>query len=252
MAKIARQVASERVKRDRSVRRRTIQSVLSFDLFLHQLAATRCDAAFYFTNHVASSLHRYWAATFRGDYSRIEWKDDWVARFAGEIDYAMGEADAMLFDLIAFAERDPDYVLLVCGSMGQAAVDRDVSHLLTQVLLRDANRFVAALGIAGGWRRRRTMEPVLHLPLRRRGRCRRLRRGDRAADDRRRARRRGAARRARRRILARPAQCARRRVQGAARQRRGRARRSRHRQRPHPGRGGRGGLSHPPGLPAGL
>jgi len=160
MAKIVRQLASERVMPHRAGRRRTIQSLLSFDLFLHQLVGKTPDAAFYFTNHVASSMHRYWPATFGGDYTQTEWKADWSKRFAGEIDYAMGEADAMVADLIAFADRNPDYLLLVTGSMGQAAVDEDGNQTLTQVLLTDAPRFVKALGVDGAWERRRTMEPM--------------------------------------------------------------------------------------------
>ena len=53
MAKIARQVASEQIWRHRTARRRTIQSLLAFDLFLAQLQAKKPDAAFFFTNHVA-------------------------------------------------------------------------------------------------------------------------------------------------------------------------------------------------------
>ena len=160
MAKIVRQLASERVMPHRTGRRRTMQSLLSFDLFLHQLADKKPDGAFYFTNHVASSMHRYWPATFGEDYSRTEWKAEWSKRFGGEIDYAMGEADAMLADLMAFADRNPDYALLVTGSMGQAAVDTPGSQTMTQVLLTDAPRLVKALGIDGAWERRRTMEPL--------------------------------------------------------------------------------------------
>ena len=90
LAKIARQVASERIWRHRTARRRTIQSLLAFDLFLAQLQP---DAAFLFTNHVASSMHRCWPATFTGDYSATKWSPEWVKRFAGEVDYVMGEAD---------------------------------------------------------------------------------------------------------------------------------------------------------------
>ena len=160
MAKIVRQLASERVMPHRTGRRRTMQSLLSFDLFLHQLADKHPDGAFYFTNHVASSMHRYWPATFGEDYRRIEWKADWSKRFSGEIDYAMGEADAMLADLMGFADRNPGYLLLVTGSMGQAAVDQPGSQMLTQLLLTDAPRFVKAMGVEGAWERRRTMEPV--------------------------------------------------------------------------------------------
>jgi hypothetical protein len=162
-AKIARQVASERIWRHRTARRRTIQSLLAFDLFLAQLQSKMPDAAFFFTNHVASSMHRYWPATFTADYQVTEWSDDWVRRFSGELDYVMGEADQMLADLMSFADRNRDYVLLVASSMGQAAVDEANRHVTTEVLLRDINKFLGTLGVEGGWKRRRTMEPAYTL-----------------------------------------------------------------------------------------
>ena len=163
LGKIARQLASEKIWRDRTGRRRTIQSLLSFDLFLAQLKAKRPDAAFYFTNHVASSMHRYWPATFTSDYRATQWSDGWVKRFSREIDYALSEADQMLAELIAFADRNPDYLIFVASSMGQAAWDEQQRHVRTQVLLRDMAKFLSQLGIEGGWQRRRTMEPTYTL-----------------------------------------------------------------------------------------
>jgi hypothetical protein len=163
LAKIARQLASERIWRERAGRRRTVQSLLSFDLFLAQLRARKPSAAFYFTNHVASSMHRYWPATFTSDYQVTQWSDAWVQRFSGELDYAMNEADQMLADLMAFADRNPDYLVFVSGSMGQAAVDEQERHVRTQVLLRDMSKFLAQLGVEGRWQRRRTMEPTYTL-----------------------------------------------------------------------------------------
>ena len=163
MAKIARQVASERIWRHRTARRRTIQSLLAFDLFLAQLQSKKPDAAFFFTNHVASSMHRYWPATFIGDYQVTKWSEEWVRRFAGEVDYVMAEADQMLGDLLAFAERNPEYVVLVASSMGQAAVDESNRQISTEVLLRDMDKFLNAIGVEGGWQRRRTMEPTYTL-----------------------------------------------------------------------------------------
>jgi len=163
VAKIARQVASERIWRHRTARRRTIQSLLAFDLFLAQLQSKKPDAAFFFTNHVASSMHRYWPATFTGDYQATKWSDDWVRRFAGEVDYVMAEADQMLGELLAFAERNSEYVVLVASSMGQAAVDEANRQISTEVLLRDMNKFLSAIGVEGGWQRRRTMEPTYTL-----------------------------------------------------------------------------------------
>lgn len=159
VAKAARQVAVERLVRDRVGRRRTIQSLIAFDLFLTQLTKKRPDAAFFFTNHVASSMHRYWPATFTEDYRQTKWSEAWVRRFSGEIDYAMGEADGMLAALMSFADQHPDYLVLVTGSMGQAAVDSAEKQTKSEVLIRDMGKFMAQLGI-GGWSRRRTMEPT--------------------------------------------------------------------------------------------
>jgi hypothetical protein len=163
LAKVAGQVAKERVWRDRTGRRRTIQSLLAFDLFVAQLQAKRPDGAFFFTNHVASSMHRYWPATFADDYRRADWGDEWRRRFSGELDYVMTEADLMLGELMGFADRNPDYLILVAGSMGQAAVDDPAKLTKTEVLLRDMPKFLNALGITGTWERRRTMEPTYTL-----------------------------------------------------------------------------------------
>lgn len=162
-AKIARQLATERIWRHRTARRRTVQSLLAFDLFDAQLQAKRPDAAFFFTNHVASSLHRYWPATFTADYSATQWPAPWIRRFSDEIDYAMGEADEMLARLMAFADRNPDYLILVAGSMGQAAVDSPERQIKTEVLLRDLPKFLDQLGVTERCERRPTMEPTYTL-----------------------------------------------------------------------------------------
>lgn len=163
LAKVLNQVASERIWKHRSARRRTIQSILAFDLFLAQLEAKKPQASFFFTNHVASAMHRYWPATFTEDYRVTQWEDAWVRRFSGEVDYAMGEADRMLSDLMAFADRNPEYLILVSGSMGQAAVDNPDRKISTEILVRDMSKFLGQLGVEGGWERRRTMEPTYTL-----------------------------------------------------------------------------------------
>ena len=85
-------------------------------------------------------MHRYWPATFTGDYTETKWSDAWVRRFGGELDYVMGEADQMLGELLTFADRNPDTVVLVASSMGQAAVDEASRQISTEVLLRDMGR----------------------------------------------------------------------------------------------------------------
>ncbi len=163
LAKVARQVASERIWKYRASRRRTIQSLLAFDLFLAQLQSKKPDASFFFTNHVASSMHRFWPATFLDDYSITKWTDSWVRRFSEEIDYVMVEADQMLAELMAFADDNPDYLIMVSGSMGQAAVDDPERQLKTEVLVKDMGRLLGQLEIDSPYERRRTMAPTYTL-----------------------------------------------------------------------------------------
>ena len=67
---IAAQLAAERRQPHRRSRRRTLQSVLAFDVFMTQLKRTTPDFSTFFTNHVASAMHRYWAAAYPADYAR--------------------------------------------------------------------------------------------------------------------------------------------------------------------------------------
>ena len=83
----------------------------------------RPEIAMFFTNHVASSMHRFWPATFPEDYSKPFWDETWASKWNGEIPFAMGEADLQIRDLMKFVESDQRYALVVVTSMGQAAVD---------------------------------------------------------------------------------------------------------------------------------
>lgn len=152
------QLAAERLRPVRRVRRRTYQALLAFDVFLRQLRDTQPDFATFFTNHVASSMHRYWAARFPGDYPAFGLGADWVATYRDEIDFAMCKLDRCFARLAAFVERRPEYALWVATSMGQAATS--AQPLETELQLDDMARFTAALGLPSGvWRRQRAMLP---------------------------------------------------------------------------------------------
>ena len=86
---IGKQLIAERFESWKRVRRRTYQPVIAFDLYLKQLEKTRPDFSNFFSNHVASAMHRYWAATFPDEYESFEMGDDWVARYRGEIEFSM-------------------------------------------------------------------------------------------------------------------------------------------------------------------
>ncbi len=158
LADVARQLVAERLNAWRRVRRRTYQTVLAFDIFLKQLRGTKPDFATFFTNHVASAMHRYWAATFPEDYEAYGFDDGWRRRFDQEIRFAMSRTDRFLRELVAFVDANPGYALLVASSMGQAATTAE--RVETQLYVTDLGRFMARLGVPdGAWSRRPAMEP---------------------------------------------------------------------------------------------
>jgi hypothetical protein len=159
IAKLANQLASERVRPNRVVRRRTSQMQIGFDFFLKELKRTTPEAAFFFTNHVASSMHRYWPATFPNDYKNDVWSGKWKAEFSDEIACAMRELDAQLATLVGFVRQDPRYALAISSSMGQGAVEGEL--IRSQLLLSDIGQLMRTLEMpAEKWRQLRAMAPL--------------------------------------------------------------------------------------------
>ena len=157
---LAKQLIRERFNRDLVSRRRTSQMQIGFDVFFGLLRLKKPDYVSFFTNHVASSMHRYWPATFPEDYKKDIWGASWQKRYESEIIYAMREADFQLSTLIDFVENNSDYLLITTSSMGQEAVDVD-SRVFTELNIVDRQRFMLFMGVPpDGWELRRNMAPV--------------------------------------------------------------------------------------------
>lgn len=147
----ARQVGSELVQPWRATRRRTLQPVLAFDCFERQLRRTLPDFATFFTNHVASTMHRYWAARFPEDYEVDEYPEGWRETYGGEIEFTMSRADAMLARMFAFVDRHPEYQLVIATSMGQAATT--ARPVLSQLYATSLETFMTRMGVpADRWK----------------------------------------------------------------------------------------------------
>lgn len=145
LMQIARQLGAERVNPNRVVRRRTSQVQIAFDFFMAALERSRPDMTMFFTNHVASSMHRYWPALFPEDFPDLAYDTAWLEDWSGEIPFVMTEADHQLGRLLRFVEADPDYVLCVATSMGQAAV-QGRKPLERELTLKDPRRLARAVG----------------------------------------------------------------------------------------------------------
>lgn len=165
VAKIASQVIGERLNPNRVVRRRTSQVQIAFDFFLKSLRRTQPDVSFFFTNHVASSMHRYWPSIFPEDYEAGKFDAQWMSDWKGEIPAAVHEANGQLAQLIRFVDANPGFRLLVLSSMGQAAV-RDVEPVHRQVLISDVEKLMSFLGISKeDWEPRLSMAPLVVVRL---------------------------------------------------------------------------------------
>ncbi|ESA35171.1 hypothetical protein N836_13310 [Leptolyngbya sp. Heron Island J] len=156
---LVRQLGLERLKPYRKNRRRTYQAVLHFDLFFKQLKEIRPDFATCFTNHVASAMHRYWAAAFPEDYQNFGFSSAWVARYRDEIDFALGQFSRFLGRLIHFVQQNPSYMLWITSSMGQSATT--ANPILRQLYLTQPAKLMGTLGVPDhAWKPQKAMLPI--------------------------------------------------------------------------------------------
>lgn len=136
-------VASGRVPRERL---RLAQFLLLRDLFLRKLSTDEPDLGVFFTNHVASAMHRYWYATFPGDFERPLYDQAWIERYHREIPAAVERLDEFIGSVRRFCQES-GRTLVLTSSMGQAAstslsTDRSLSAVVT-----DPHRFLTAIGV---------------------------------------------------------------------------------------------------------
>ncbi len=139
------QILSEKSAPWKSTRRRTYQSVLAFDVFYKLLKKKKPQFATFLSNHAASAMHRYWAATFPKDYKENNLSEEWITRYSGEIDFAMHKFDKFLAKLVRFVDKHPEYKLIVASSMGQQATKAE--PLVSELAVTDFNTFLSSLGM---------------------------------------------------------------------------------------------------------
>jgi hypothetical protein len=156
--KLTNQIISERINSNRVVRRRTSQVEIAFDLYMKQVTDTNPDISFFFTNHLASSMHRYWPTIFPEDYEQGKFDKNWLNRWSNEIPHAVKVANYHLTRLINYCKSN-DSELIVCSSMGQAAViNTTIKHKL--VLITNIKNLLAYLGVKiADWEPRLSMAP---------------------------------------------------------------------------------------------
>jgi hypothetical protein len=159
VAKLLAALCAEQVWTHRKSRRRSLQPLISLDVFLPLARRTRPDFATFYTNHVAANMHRFWAAAFPRDVADNPMPMQWRRKYAGEIEYSMKVLDHMLGRLRRLAETS-DSLLLAASSIGQSAVA--ATRISGFTTITDLDRFMARMGVAkGDWKRKPAMVPCL-------------------------------------------------------------------------------------------
>ncbi len=157
LAEVGGQLVKERMKPWIRTRRRSYQSILAFDVFMKLMRTTQPAFATYLSNHVASTMHRYWAATFPEHYDDYELSETWKQTYRNEIDFTMHKFDAFLGTLVQFTRKYPEYKLVVASSMGQKATEAKL--ILTETACKDLAPLMAFLQIPdSAWE----MLPAMH------------------------------------------------------------------------------------------
>ena len=146
MLHVARIVAGAVARRVTKERLRNVPFMLTADMFMRLLSRHAVDLAVFFTNHVASSMHRYWYALFPDERPADAYEDEWVTRYAQEIPFSLGLFDAFIGRVRDFA-RATNRVLIVNSGMGQCAHPKRNTDRASVYLVKDLGRFLATLGV---------------------------------------------------------------------------------------------------------
>jgi hypothetical protein len=150
----ARQLAAERRDPRRVARRTTFQSILFFDLFRKLFDAKRPPAfSTFFTNHVASAMHRYWNNVFPEDFADLGPGAPTPHR--DTVDFAMQLVEEIVAEAIAWTRANPELRIVFATSMGQHAVTYPELEGY-EPAVRDLGQLLDAAGVA-----RSDWEPAL-------------------------------------------------------------------------------------------
>ena len=155
--KIAKQLFEERLQKHKLSRRRIIQTDINFDIFTNLLRKNNPNFSTFFSNHVASSMHRYWEASYPNDYNKQIQSKKWQKKYSKEIDFAMNSTEKIIRELVNYSQNRPNCEIWICTSMGQAPI-QNYESISTQLTLEDNERFLNYLDLDS---RKYTIKPTM-------------------------------------------------------------------------------------------
>ncbi|MBD1896901.1 hypothetical protein [Coleofasciculus sp. FACHB-129] len=142
---IAKQLCMEWIDPPRVARRSTFQTILLWDIFKSLYNAHNPPAfSTFFTNHVASVMHRYWHHIFPEEFG-----DRYLTQpkiHAATMIFALEILDKILADAMQLCKVNPEITLVFATSMGQAAIHRDEYQGFSSAI-SDIPKFMGVFGL---------------------------------------------------------------------------------------------------------
>lgn len=140
--KIIGQLLKEKIRKKYLSRRRIIHTDINFDIFFKLLKNKNPSFSTFFTNHVASSMHRYWEASYPNDYEVQIQSLDWIKKYKEEINISMRTTERILKKLLNYSKSRPNCELWICTSMGQKPVN-NYESISSQLIIEDFAKFLS-------------------------------------------------------------------------------------------------------------
>jgi hypothetical protein len=141
---IARHLIRERKDKRYKAFRAGLQVLPGFDLYWKLHVKHRPRLSVFFTNHVASMMHRFWGDTMPGYTDTYEYIADDV--FGSFIMASMDLADKQLGRIRKYLTANPRTMLVVAASMGQGPVEARFGEA-NMFVLDDHDSFAACMGL---------------------------------------------------------------------------------------------------------
>ncbi|HEX8068929.1 MAG TPA: alkaline phosphatase family protein [Pyrinomonadaceae bacterium] len=160
MARVARQLARERVAPHERWRRVALQPAVNFDFFRRLYRRHRPAFATFHSNHVAHYMHTYWKAMQPELFPQPATPEE-VRHYGGAIRHGYRTADALLRGVLRLLDRDT--VLVVASSMGQQPYVSRLKRGKYIAQLRSLDRLLDILGVQGRARALSTMSDQFNI-----------------------------------------------------------------------------------------
>jgi hypothetical protein len=147
IARIARQLAEERLRPHTKWKRVGLQPLINFDVFAHLYRRYRPQYATWHTNHAAHYMHHYWRAHDDTSFS-LKASVDEKKKYGGAVAHGYELCDELIGRFLGLVDRQT--VLVLASSMGQQPYVHDLyPEGKIAVRFKDVRQILAIVGALG-------------------------------------------------------------------------------------------------------